>query len=228
MLKKVLLSIGLLALVSAPILAATIVVSKDGQQIDATPGPANVPSQYRADFEWNSAGPIDFVPDASGSATGWAEWFITAVQNTTGQDLVLEEFGFPCDGPTTDTFGWVVWVGGPTPPMTPGDASSAQYYGTFTPASNTGASPPTIYTYVDVQAESITVPDGSWLWFGYDNTGFGGMTAFTGIDTWGWYLGAWDLDANYGRTAVLQVKANFAGSTPVDETTWGAIKDHHR
>ena len=224
MIRKVLLAVGLLALVSAPVFSAPSIVSKSGLRIDPQPGAPNAPSQVQSDFEWNSGGAIDFVPDASGSATGWAEWFITAVQNTTGQDLVLEELGFPCDGPATGAYGWMVWIDTAIPPATPGAASTAQHYGSFTPASNTGATPPTIYTYVNVLPQGIIVPNGSWLWFGYDNTGFGGMTADNGTNTWGWYGGVWDPDFNYGRTAVLQVKAQYSGSVAATNRTWGAIK----
>jgi hypothetical protein len=224
MIRRIMLAIGLVALAASPALSATGVVSKTGEVIELQPGAANVPSQVQSDFEWNSAGAIDFVPTVGGSAAGWAEWFITAVQNTTGQDLLLEELGFPCDGPPTGTYGWMVWVSTPVPPNLPGDASSAQFYGSFTPASNAGVTTPTTYTYVPVSVQGIVVPDGDWLWFGYDNTAYGGMTAFNGTNTWGWYGGAWDPDANYSRTAVLQVKAQFFGPTPTRNSSWGAIK----
>ena len=225
---KTLLVLGAILLIAAPAFGATLTVSKTGEQADVVPGGASTPSQLRADFEWNSGGSIDFIPDTGGSATGWAEYFITAVQNTTGQDLQLVELGFPCDGPATGTYGWLVWIDAAVPPGTPGPATTAQYYGAFTPVSNTGTFPPTVYTYIDVSTENMIVPDGSWLWFGYDNTGYGGMTSYNGVETWGWYGGVWDPDGNWGRTAILQVKANYAGPVPTEQSTWGQVKQLYR
>jgi hypothetical protein len=74
-----------------------------------------------------------------------------------------------------------------------------------------------------VSAAGIVIPDGTYFCFGYDNTGTGGQTTFNGVDTWAWYNAYWDPDQDWGRTAILQVKANYFG-TPVSETTWGAIK----
>lgn len=35
----------------------------------------------------------------------------------------------------------------------------------------------------------------------------GGQVDFNGENTWAWYLDTWDPDADWGRTAVLQLKA---------------------
>jgi hypothetical protein len=109
-----------------------------------------------------------------------------------------------------------------------GNAYSAEYYGSFTPVdSNPTTFPPTTYTYIDVSTESIVIADGTYFCFGYDNTGNGGQTTFNGVMTWAWYGGWWDPDEGWGRTAILQVKANYFG-TPVEESTWGAIKSFFR
>jgi hypothetical protein len=187
-----------------------------------------VPSEVRADWEYNTGGIIDFVPTTGGSHDGWGEWFVTSVQNNTGQALHLVEFGFPCCGPPTGIFGWVVWhnVGGPVPP--PGPPESAERFGQFTPVDpGPGTFPPTVYTYIDVCPEDIVIAPGEWFCFGYDNTDTGGQTDFNGVDTWAWYTGIWDPDQGWGRTAILQVKANY-GPSPTAETTWGSIKDMYR
>jgi hypothetical protein len=152
------------------------------------------------------------------------EWFITTFYNGTGEPLNLIELGFPCCGPPTGAYGWVVWTGmaGFVPPA--GQASSAEFYGTFTPLDPDPLTfPPTVYTYVDVSLEGIVVPAGTYCCFGYDNTGTGGQTTFNGVQTWAWYSSVWDPDESWGRTAILQVKANFTG-TPVEESSWGSIK----
>ena len=58
---------------------------------------------------------------------------ITTVYNDTGSDLTLTELGFPCAGPMTEDYGWLVWLGlgGLVAPT--GDAYTADYFGQFTP-----------------------------------------------------------------------------------------------
>ena len=198
--------------------------SKTGSSIEVKKGPGSEPSGIRYDWWYNTGGVLDFVPDLGGSYDGWGEWFITTAYNDSGDDLVLVELGFPCAGPPTETYGWIVWLdmGGYVPPG--GNAYTAEYYGSFTPVDPDPATwPPTTYTYVDVSSEMIVVPTGTYFCFGYDNTGMGGQTSYNGVQTWAWYGGYWDPDMSWGRTAILQVKANFYG-TSVDESTWGAIK----
>ena len=176
------------------------------------------------DFEYNSGGAIDIVPTTGGSSTGWGEWFVTTVENDTGYDLLLTEFGFPCCGPPTGTYGWIVWtdMGGLVPPS--GEASTADFYGEFTPDDpNPETFPPTDYTYIDVSTASIIIPDGNFFCYGYDVTGNGGQVDYNGVETWAWYGGAWDPDPSWSRTAVLQVMANFEGA--LDQSTWGSIKN---
>ncbi|RLI52764.1 MAG: hypothetical protein DRP09_17245, partial [Candidatus Thorarchaeota archaeon] len=191
MLRKYLVLAAVLVFFATPAFGAT--ASKDGTPIEPNqPSIQSDPSDVRSDFEYNTGGYIDFVPTTGGSASGWGEWFITSVQNDTGQDLSLVEFGFPCCGPPTGFYGWVVWtnVGGPVPP--PGPAETAEYYGTFTPVDpGPGTFPPTVYTYIDVSGEGIVIQAGDWFCFGYDNTDTGGQTDFNGVDTWAWYSGVW-------------------------------------
>jgi hypothetical protein len=219
---KLLLVAAILALVVAPALGG--IVSKDGTKAKMLQGPPSVPSEIRYDFVYNTGGVMDFVPDSGGSSDGWGEWFITTVHNNTPNDLTLVELGFPCAGPPTGTYGWVVWtnMAGLVPPV--GDATTAEYFGSFVPVDpNPETWPPTTYTYVDVSFKGIIIDEGSYFCFGYDNAGMGGQTAFNGVDTWAWYSGYWDSDQDWGRTAILQVKANYHG-TPTEEAAWSSIK----
>jgi hypothetical protein len=202
------------------------VVGKDGATIGISDGQAGEVSSRRADFEYNTAGSIDAAATTAGSALGWGEWFITTVHNDTGQDIVLTELGFPCGGTVaTDDHGWVVWTGLAGLEAPAGDAFTADYSGAYTPASSDDVtSPPPTYTYVDLIAASITVAAGDYFCVGYKNPGIGGQIDNNGVDTWAWYSEVWDPDVNYGRTAVIQVKADYAGSTPTQETSWSAIK----
>jgi hypothetical protein len=222
--KKLLLVAAVFALTAAPALAET--ASKDGTEVDVIPtGVEEIPTLTRADFEFNTGGYIDFVPTTGGSHDGWGEWFITTVYNDTGNDLLLVEFGFPCCGPCTGDYGWLVWtdVGGMIPPG--GDAYTAEYYGgPWCPDdSNPDTFPPTDYTYLDMSAEGIVIPAGNFFCFGYDVTGNGGQTDYNGYNTWAWYSGYWDPDMGWGRTAILQVFANYGGVS-TGETTWGSVK----
>ena len=224
--RKLLIALAVVAVVASPALAG--VAYKDGGIVRDNPGPANEPSSIRYDWAYNSGGYLDFVPDMGGSSDGWGEWFIVTVYNDSGLNLMLVEFGFPCAGPPTEEYGWVVWLdmGGYVPPS--GDAYTAEFHGEFTPVDpDPNTWPPTTYTYVDVSSKGIVIPPGTYFCFGYDNTGMGGQTAFNGVDTWAWYSDMWDPDQSWGRTAILQVKANYF-SSPVEHETWGAIKALYR
>lgn len=178
---------------------------------------------FAEDFEYNTGLTMDIEPTLGGSATGWGEWFLATVENDTGNDLLLIEFGFPCAGPPTGTYGWVVWtdIGELAPPA--GEADTAEYYGTFTPVDPDPETwPPTVYTYVDVSAANVIIPAGNYFCWGYDVTGMGGQVEYNGVETWGWYGGIWESDEPWGRTAVIQVKADFAGA--LEHSTWGSIK----
>ena len=174
------------------------------------------------DFEWSSGGSMGTVPTLGGSNDWWGEWFITSVQNNSGQDLILTQIAFPCCGDASDSYGWVVWtdVGGLVAPS--GDVTTCDFHGPYTPADPGPTSPPTTYTYVDVSSFSITIPSGNFFCFGYDNTLTGGQIDFNGVDTWAWYDSAWDPDQSWSRTAVIEVYANFF--TALERSTWGEIK----
>jgi hypothetical protein len=175
------------------------------------------------DFEWNSGGSIDVVPTLGGSDDGWASYFVTTVENDTGHNLLLVELGFPCGGP--GPVDWLVWsdVGGVQAPS--GDYTTADYSGPFTPVdSNPDTFPPVTYTYIDISAEDIIIDPSAFLCIGYENPGMGGMVNYNGITSWGWYGGMWDPDSGYGRTAVLQVKANYSPFDSIQPTSLGVVK----
>ncbi len=176
-----------------------------------------------ADFEYNSGGAMGTLPTTGGSSTGWGEWFILPILNDSGHDIILVELGFPCGGPETGDYGWVVWtsVGGLNPPA--GEASSADFYDSFVPTDpDPSTSPPETYSYIDVTAENIVIADGAYFCIGYDVTGIGGQVDFNGVNTWAWYQGAWDGDEAWGRTAILEVSADYYQA--LEQNTWGSIK----
>ena len=207
-----------------PLAADEIVVGKDGSSLTATSfifeGSA---VGGRADFEFNTGGVIDGPPTTAGTASDWGEWFITTLRNDTEKPLLLLEIGFPCSGSSSETYGWLVWtdVGGMNSPHL--GARSAQFFGSFSPAAAADQVPPRTYTYVDISDRGIVVPVGACYCFGYDVTGLGGQVEFSGVETWSWYSGYWDLDAGWGRTALLQIRADFA-PTATFGSSWSGIK----
>lgn len=178
---------------------------------------------FPEDWEWNSGGTIDITPTLGGSDDGWGSYFITTVENDTGNDVMLTEFGFPRGGP--GIVEWVLWydVGGINPPS--GDYTTADESGDFDPVSDDPDEfPPTTYTYVDISDEELIVEDGWYLCFGYENPGMGGQISYNGTQTWSWYYGAWDPDQNWERTAILQVKGNYYPPVSVQPISLGKVK----
>jgi hypothetical protein len=175
-----------------------------------------------ADFEYNSGGTMGITPTAAGSSTGWGEWFVVAIHNDSGHDLVLKQLGFPCSGPATGNYGWVVWtdVGGLNAPS--GDVSTSDSHGAFTPVVSDPSATPDTYTYIDVSSKNIVITSGKYFCIGYDNTGLGGQVAFNGVNTWSWFRSSWDGDQAWGRTDVMEVTADY--DTALSRNSWGSIK----
>ena len=219
--KKLILFVGLFALIASASFGTTGVVGKNGETAEFTGYALNDDSQMRDDFEYNTGGAIDFVCDLGGSFDGWGTHYMAMVNNNTGQDLYLTELGFPCGG--TIPSGWFVSVG-----AMPGDYNT-EFMGSFTADNPDGDTfPPTDYTYVDISESGIVVPTGMDVYWGYINPGIGGQTTANGVVTWAWYLGAWDADDAWGRTAVLQIKASFEDPVAADSETLGSIKALYR
>lgn len=179
------------------------VVGKDGSTLlDTLNPPENTPSSRQAAWEWSTAGSMDFVPTTGGSFDGWGSHFLATTVNTNGQDMQLVELGIPCAGDIAAE--WMVWLG-----AMPADYSSPDFSGSFTATDPDPLTfPPTVYTYVDVTSANVVVPDGETVWVAYVNPGVGGQLDFNGVDTWSWYFGAWDGDQAWGRTAIIQLKAD--------------------
>lgn len=179
---------------------------------------------FGADFEYSTAGAMGTVPTTGGSSSGWGEWFVTAILNNSGHDLLLTQISIPCCGPASGDYGWVVWtdVGGLNAPS--GPASSADFYGPYTPVDpNPETFPPITYVHIDVSASSVVIPSGNYFAVGYDVTGNGGQINFNGVNTWSWYENAWDSDQGWGRTGIIDVYANF--DTALARDTWASIKN---
>jgi len=209
-------------------LAFGAVIDKKGTDVSIIPTHLQGSPATRADWVFNTGGAEDTVPTLRGTATGWGEWFITTVLNDTGEDLYLTEFGFPCSGPATEEFGWLVWVGVGGMNAPAGDAYSADFHGSFTPVEPDPGVDPFVYTYVDIADQNIVIPDGVYFAFGYDNTGLGGQVNANGNETWAWYNDMWDPDSGWNRTAVLQVKADFNGPVATESGSWSLVKSLYR
>lgn len=220
MMKKLILLAGLIALIASSAFAAEGIVGKKGETATITDPVAISGGGMRDDFEYNTGGTIDFACDLGGSSDGWGTHFMAMVNNNTGQDLYLTELSFPCGG--TIPAGWFVSVG-----AMPGDYNT-DFMGSFTAADPTEPFPPTVYTYVDISEEGIVVPVGMDVYWGYINPGIGGQTYANGVTTWAWYLGAWDPDSDWGRTAILQIKASYDDPVAADSATMSSVKALYR
>ena len=198
-------------------------IDKSGTVICAAkPSPVATASRLPdADFVFNTGGQADALPTTGGSSDGWGSHFVASATNTTGQDLYLIEFGFPCAG---STYGqWFVSLDGlPSGP-------SAEFQGFFFPVvDDPEAFPPATYTYVTVNDFLVVIPAGVTFYFGYANPGVGGQVPYNGTETWAWYQDAWDPDRAYGRTALLQVKASFSAPIATESHGFGDIKALYR
>lgn len=218
--KKLTLILAILAIASMSFALDNTVIGKNGET-GTYVAPMDTPTgdQTRSDIEYNTTGVMDAPADLGGSADGWGEYFITSWVNMTGQDVNIAEFGWPCGGPVD--VNWVVWL---TDGAMPGAPGTETFSGVFTPASNDPDTiPPSPYTYIDVAAAGIVVPNGMVMFFGYQNPGIGGQISANGTETYAWYDGGWDPDSGWSRTAVLQFHGNFGG-VATESTSLTAMK----
>ena len=171
-----------------------------------------------ADVEYSTTGAMDTPAALGGDRDGWGTEFITRWDNATGHDVIIEEFGWPCGGWWSQF--WYVWISDTLPP----DPYTLEYYGSFVAASEDDTEwPPSVYTYVDVSGEGLVVPAGASMYFGYGNPGMGGQIGFNGVQTYSWLDEAWDMDGDFGRTAVMQFKGSFGTVAVQDETPGSAV-----
>ena len=174
--------------------------------------PVLAASVLAADVEYSTAGVMDTPATQGGDRDGWGEDFLTRWDNTTGHDVRLEEFGWPCGGWWAQY--WYVWISETLPEGPWG----LEYYGSFVATSADDTEyPPSVYTYIDVSEEGIVVPAGSSMYFGYANPGMAGQISFNGVETFSWLEGPWDMDGDYGRTTLMQFKGAFVASTAVGD-----------
>jgi hypothetical protein len=202
--KKLTLLLGVLALIALPALAADGIVGKNGETAPLSDIPAQ-PSEGSRDYTvfYNTGGALDTPATTGGSDTGWGPYFIATWVNDTGEDILLVEFGWPCNG-TGDQKHWYYWLS----ETLPGPISTAHASGMYTIADPVYSQPPTVYSYVDVESVGLVVPAGARIYWGYElpTPGLGGQLTYNGVVTWAWYGGTWDPDEAWGRTALLQLK----------------------
>jgi len=173
------------------------------------PSPA---SETRTDVEYNTTGIMDLPATQGGDINGWGSHFIARWDNTTGEDISVVEFGWPCGGFWITS--WYVWISD----TLPGPPGTQDFQGNFLAASEDDTEyPPSQYTYIDVSDEGIVIPAGSSMFFGYANPGMGGQITTNGVETWSYYEDAWDADSAYNRTAVLQFKGEFNSTSTVGD-----------
>jgi hypothetical protein len=174
------------------------------------------------DVEYSTAGAMDAPATQGGDVDGWGTDFLARWVNTTGRDVLLEEFGWPCGGWWAQS--WFVWIQADLPPGPWG----FQHYGSFVPTlEDDTLYPPNLYTYVDVADRGIVVPAGAAMLFGYSNPGMAGQILHNGVDTWSWMDGQWDNDGAYNRTTIMQFRGSFTapsavGGIPAAVTLLGA------
>ncbi len=202
--RKIGVSLVVVLILVSPVFSG--VVGKDGSVLpDRADTTTNQRSPVQAGWEWSSGGTIDVVPTTGGSWDGWGEYFIVQVTNDTGSDQQIIEFGFPCGG--TIPSQWMVWLDS----AMPASFAGGDYSGAFTAVDPDDQTlPPVNYTYVDTSADGVVIPAGQTFWFGYQNPGLSGQIDYNNVETYGWYQGAWDGDGGWGRTTVMQFKANAA------------------
>jgi hypothetical protein len=127
--------------------------------------------------------------------------------NDTYDDVILTEFGWPCNG-GGGTALWFYWLSETLPG--PVETAMSGLYTIVNP--DPAEFPPSTYSYADVSGDGFIVPPGNRIFWGYalPEPGIGGQVDFNGENTWAWWLDAWEPDADWGRTAVLQLKGTHA------------------
>lgn len=175
-----------------------------------------VVSALAADVEYSTTGAMDAPATLGGDRDGWGTDFVARWTNTTGADVIVEELAWPCGGWWAQF--WYVWITDALPP----NPWTLEHYGTFVAASEDDTEwPPSVYTHIDVSGEGIVVPAGAGMIFGYGNPGMGGQIGFNGTETYSWLDDGWDMDGDFGRTAVLQFRGSF-GATAAPPATHAA------
>ncbi len=171
-----------------------------------------------ADVEYNTTGTMNHPATQGGDYMDWGSDFLARWDNDTGHDVLLQEFGWPCGGWWSQF--WFVWI----TDTLPEGPFNFQYHGSFVAASASETEyPPRTYTYIDVSEEDMVVPAGASMYFGYGNPGMGGQINHNGVTTWSYLDGSWDMDSDFGRTAVMQFKGAFVAPSAVEQLPEGLV-----
>lgn len=187
-------------------------MGKNGETTPYTTSPdPQINPGTRTAIEYSTTGVLDTPATHGGDLDGWGSHFIARWHNTTGEDVSIVEFAWPCAGFWITS--WYVWIS----ETLPGPPGTQDFRGDFLAANEDGtAYPPSPYTYIDVADEGIVIPAGSTMFFGYANPGMGGQVPANGVETWSYYEDAWDADSAFNRTAILQFKAEFSSTSNAD------------
>jgi hypothetical protein len=226
MLKKLVISLIVLAM-AVPAFATTARVDVDVQ--NHAINPVTVTGGDRADVEFNTGGVMNYVPEALGSATGWAYFSAHIFTNGAAQDLALTELAFPTCENSTDPIDmpvdWFVEMGATDVNVIVDPWTHAYtFQGLFTPTNLMDSTADMlVYDAVDVTAENIVLAAGETMIWGYENAGLQGMTAAPVEVTYGFWVSFWDDDSAYGRTALMQLMGDYV-TTATEEASLSQIK----
>jgi len=223
MLRKLIVVIAALAL-AVPAFSATI--SRDGSQV-AVPNAfgTNPAGGDREDFEFNTAGVIDFVPDTGGSASGWCFYQTHALMNTTGFDITVTEIAACTNEYTGEVIDlpveWVFELNAGIADVGDPYIQDWDYSGDFVHSGPLDQFPPITYDYIPISG--VMLLNGTSTVWGFENAGVIGQQTGGVMDTYGWWGGIWEPDSNWGRTGVQQIKGNYGG-TASENTTLSQVK----
>lgn len=225
MLRKLFVVVAVLAL-AVPAMAMDI--SRDGTQTAEPNAFGTIPAGGdREDFEFNTAGTIDFVPDAGGSASGWCYYQTHVLNNGTGFDISVTEVAACTNEYTGEMIElpveWVFELNSVIGDIGDPYVQDWDYRGDFYPSGPPDQFPPVTYDYLDVSGEGIVLLNGSDTVWGFENAGVIGQQNGGVMDTYGWWEGVWEPDANWGRTGVQQIKGNY-GQTAAGEASFSQVK----
>jgi len=225
MLRKLFVVVAVLAL-AIPAFSATI--SRDGTQIAEPNAFGTIPAGGdREDFEFNTAGVINFVPDAGGSASGWCFYQTHVLNNNTGFDISVTEVAACTNQYTGEVIElpveWVFELNSGIAGIADPYVQDWDYRGDFMPSGPLDQFPPITYDYIDVTGAGILILNGTNTVWGFENAGVIGQQVGGTMSTYGWWEGVWEPDSNWGRTGVQQVMGNY-GQTAADDASFSQVK----
>lgn len=212
--KKALLLVAVLALVAGPSLAREY-TPYTGQYTPGSPRTADVELEYDGDLWYGF-----------GSSPDWTDESVVNFEAPEGGPFTVAEVRYYIIG-TSDK--WVhmwdsydLWQ----PPLG-GYIEGPMFSTSFT------SWPPADWTTVDVTDMGMTVNTGDiigpGMMFYGDDDAIGLADAFADGNpghSWVIYAGGWEDDTyDWYTDDGIRLGLNYAGGTPVEETTWGAVKN---